>query len=328
MENRNQSTYQPLPQTVNGRIRAFLFALILALTMLGVGGGIIWTAFDATGFELVLRFFFGLWPLLVGGLFVYLIVYFTWRFTLFPGEIIIRYTFHTLRIPLDNLQAARLATINSARNPNNSSEVLVLFLANGRSRRITQQEMSIPLKDLLEMLKYHYQLTLTYEREPMDVHHTKFGSGSRRPFNYYLEGKSEVTVQSVDEICRWLQQCDYVRDPDLFDQRDFWQHPEQFEELKKGDCEDHALWAWRKLYELNIPAEFVVGRAQWSDTSNGVHAWLTFEENGHFYIIETTHKKKLIYARDAVQTQYHPWFSVDHHLKTYQFLPTALRAAE
>ena len=318
---------QPLPQTINGRFRTFLFSLGLSLVMLAVGVGIIWSGLEQPGWEVALRLFFGLWPLFISGLFLYLSFYFTWRITLLPDRIVIRFPFHKREYPLEQLQTTRLVTVTSTRRPMEDSVVLVLSFENGRPLRITQQEVSISLALLLEMLLYHYQLPLTFEKEPAEVHHTKFGAGSRRPFSHYLEGESRVKVQSVDEICRWLQQCEYMRDPDLFNQRDFWQHPEQFEELQKGDCEDHALWAWRKLKELNIPAEFVVGRTYWPDNGNGArqgaHAWVSFQENGRRYILETTHKQQLIYPHDAVQERYHPWFSVDQGMKTYRYLPTA-----
>src|SRR5690348_3236184 len=67
------------------------------------------------------------------------------------------------------------------------------------------------------------------------------------------------TSRSVHGLCqrhcgdlRMAADCEYVRDP--VHERDFWQHPKTFEQLRKGDCEDHALWAWRKLTELGISA--------------------------------------------------------------------------
>lgn len=330
MVDRQALIRQPLPQTINGRIRAFLFGMTISLISLAAGGGIIWSALAETGFEFALRFFFGLWPLFVSGVFLYLSFYFTWRLTLLPDRIVIRFPFHERHFPLESLYAARLVTIPSNRRPVEDSVVLVLTLANGRSLRITQQEMPIPLAQLLEMLVYHYELPLTFEKESAEVHHTQFGAGSRRPFTHYLAGESHVTVHSVDDICRWLKQCKYMRDAELFNQRDVWQHPGQFEVLKKGDCEDHALWAWRKLRELNIPAEFVVGRVHWNENGNNsarpsAHAWVSFQENGRAYILETTHKQQLIYPQESVRERYHPWFSVDEGMKTYRFLPTAGR---
>jgi hypothetical protein len=325
MINKHQSTHQPLPQEINGRWQAFLFGISISLISLVVGGGIIWSGLEQTGFELALWLFFGLWPLFISGIFLYLSFYFTWRLTLLPDKIVIRHPFHKNQFMLDSLQAIRLVKIASTRSHTKDSAVLMLTFANGRSHRIIQQEMSLPLPHLFEMMVFHYQLSLSFEKVSETVHHTQFGAGSRRPFTHYLEGESCVAVHSIEEICSWLKECQYMRDTELFNQRDVWQHPGQFEKLQKGDCEDHALWAWRKLTELNISAEFVVGRANWSENRNGAHAWVTYEENGRSYILEATHKRQLIYAQEAVQERYHPWFSVDQNLQTHKFLPIAVR---
>ncbi|MCA9899136.1 MAG: transglutaminase domain-containing protein [Ardenticatenaceae bacterium] len=316
---------EPLPQTFNGRFRAFLFSLGITLLCGFVGAGIIWAAFEETGFQMVLMFFFGLWPLLVSGLFLYLSFYFTWRLTLLPDKIVLRCPFHQQEIPVASLASLRVLTIKSNRSPA-PSLVLVLTMANGRSHRISQLEMPLPIPQLLAMMIHHYQLPFRYEKEAENVHHTAFGAGSRRPFTDYLNGESRVTVQSLDDICRWLQQCEYVRDSELFGQRDVWQHPGEFETRRQGDCEDHALWAWRKLRELNIPAEFVVGRVQWGDVGDGAHAWVAYEENGRSFILESTHKKQLIYPLEAIQSRYHPWFGVDTASQTYRFVPVAARS--
>ena len=313
---------RPLPRTINGRWQAFLFSLGVSLLCLFVGGGIIWSSLDETGLRFGTMLFFGLWPLLISGLFFYLSFFFTWRLTMLPDKIVIRFSFHKRQFAREDLLSVRLITITNNRSPEPTT-VLVLTFTNGRSLRISQQEMSLPLKQLLELLVYHYRLPLTYEKEATRVHHTQFGAGSRRPFTDYLNGESRVMVQSIDDICRWLQQCEYVRDIELFNQRDVWQHPGEFEALRKGDCEDHALWAWRKLKEINIPAEFVVGRTHWSENSSGMHAWIAYEENGRHYILETTHKRQLIYPVEAIQERYQPWYSVDQGMKTYRFFPVA-----
>src|SRR5262245_32721587 len=101
-----------------------------------------------------------------------------------------------------------------------------------------------------------------WDRVPMRVPASVFGGGSRRPFADYFEGESRVAVQTVDDIVDWLQGCQYISDAELFHERDYWQHPGAFEELRRGDCEDFALWTWRKLGEIGIDAEFYVGRVQ------------------------------------------------------------------
>ena len=87
-----------------------------------------------------------------------------------------------------------------------------------------------------------------------------FGPGSLSEFAQYFEGESHVRVESIDEIVEWLLNCQYMTDAIQFNERDLWQHPISFEQLRCGDCEDFALWAWRKLADLGIDAEFYVGR--------------------------------------------------------------------
>ena len=115
-----------------------------------------------------------------------------------------------------------------------------------------------------------------------------FGLGSRREFNWYLEGNSVVGVASIHEIKRWLLGCVYKTDRALFDDPDFCQHPEMFEGLRQGDCEDHAIWAWRKLKELGVPARLYSGRVLMPVTGGaGFHAWVVFEHEGRSWLFES-----------------------------------------
>ena len=77
-----------------------------------------------------------------------------------------------------------------------------------------------------------------------------YGSGARLDFPKYLGGPSTVAVTSIEHIQNWLLGCRYERDEVLFAEPYFGQHPTTFEHLRAGDCEDFALWAWRKLIEL------------------------------------------------------------------------------
>jgi hypothetical protein len=111
-------------------------------------------------------------------------------------------------------------------------------------------------------------------------------------------------------------------DDELFNETDFWQHPRTFEHLRKGDCEDHALWAWRKLIELGYPAEFFVG--QWSaggDDPHGCHAWVVFERDGERYLLEAVDKDRGSMIRPVrdVRAEYSPHFSVDAQLTMHSY---------
>ena len=64
--------------------------------------------------------------------------------------------------------------------------------------------------------------------------------------------------------------------------------PAIFEKLKRGDCEDFALWAWRKLAEIGIDAEFCVGRVICDDRPeiDRQHAWVVYRVNGTAFLFE------------------------------------------
>ena len=127
-----------------------------------------------------------------------------------------------------------------------------------------------------------------WERVRMRVPTTAFGPGSRRDFGHYIDGESGVRVASIDEIVEWLQSCEYVSDTDLFHEQDVWQHPAAFEQLRRGDCEDFALWAWRKLSEIDVEAEFYVGRVLCGDEPeiDRQHAWVVYRIDGDDYLFE------------------------------------------
>ncbi len=145
----------------------------------------------------------------------------------------------------------------------------------------------------------------------------RFGAGSRKPFSWYFEGPSTVVVDDIPGICEWLAGCQYVRDSDLFRDPDYWQHPLTFEQLRKGDCEDHALWAWRKMVELGIKAHFYVGQWRPDPERIGFHAWVVFEQDGSTYLLEPVSKDadKVVRPLDQVRLDYVPHFSVDSTFK-------------
>jgi hypothetical protein len=139
-----------------------------------------------------------------------------------------------------------------------------------------------------------------------------YGKGSQRDFGWYLEGESTVRVASVEEIQDWLLACEYVEDRELFNEADFWQHPRTFEHMRRGDCEDHALWAWRKLVELGIDAELVSGR-QLSDDDRTGHVWVMFSRGGETLLFETVAKSReqMLRPVSSVRDLYRPEVSVN-----------------
>jgi len=147
------------------------------------------------------------------------------------------------------------------------------------------------------------------------------GLGSTRDFAWYFEGESTVTVDSLDALCEWLAGCQYVRDPDLFHDVDFWQHPRTFEQLRRGDCEDHALWAWRALARLGYDAELVCGVWDVTRPDAGPHAWVLFRDGDREYVLEGVVRPRdaMIRPLDDVRARYRPHVAVNARFETITF---------
>ena len=150
----------------------------------------------------------------------------------------------------------------------------------------------------------------------------RFGSGSRKRFSWYFEGESSVPVSSIDEVVDWLNGCEYVSDKELFQEDDFWQHPRTLEQLRRGDCEDLALWGWRKLNELGVPARLFVGRIVVDGVaSSRGHAWVVFEGPDGAMLLEATHGsvEHAVHPLDEASSKYRPHFSVDGSYRTTSY---------
>ena len=155
----------------------------------------------------------------------------------------------------------------------------------------------------------------------MRVPPAAFGPGSRRPFADYLAGESAVRVHSLDEIVEWLQGCEYITDTELFHDRDVWQHPSAFEQCRRGDCEDFALWAWRRLVELGVDADLVIGRRVPPTTDNSRHAWIIFRRDGDEYLFEPVLRDPDVAVRrvSLVRAEYIPELGVARDRRPFFF---------
>ena len=103
------------------------------------------------------------------------------------------------------------------------------------------------------------------------------------PMGRYVSQPLEHQCKSIKEIRRFLRSCKYVSDKEQFNRKDYWMPPEDFEERKKGDCDDFALWTWRQLLGMGYKSRYVVGRV--GKYREG-HAWVTMERDGKHFLVE------------------------------------------
>ena len=155
----------------------------------------------------------------------------------------------------------------------------------------------------------------------------RYGLGARRDFRWYFEGESTIPVTSLAEVQDWLLGCAYVRDPDLFQTADFWQHPLTFEQLRRGDCEDFTLWAWRKLVRLGYDAEFVAGHAAQPGACPGGHTWILLRDGGEPRLFDPVLRRRALMIRplEAVRYEDVPEVSVDRRFARYAYAGYLLR---
>lgn len=160
-----------------------------------------------------------------------------------------------------------------------------------------------------------------WERLSTRVPLARFGPGARNDFSWYLEGDTAQSPQSLDEMMDWLSGCEYASDETLFAEADFWQHPRTFEHLRRGDCEDFALWAWRKLLELGYDADLVVGRCVPPARESSRHAWIVFRRDGNEYLYEPSRRDRATAVRllSDVRNRYIPEFGVGPDAKRFAF---------
>jgi hypothetical protein len=148
-----------------------------------------------------------------------------------------------------------------------------------------------------------------------------YGTGARLDFSHYLKGESLVSVSSLEDVKDWLLGCRYEHDDVLFGEPDFWQHPSTFERLRAGDCEDYAVWAWRKLVELGLDVDLVAGWCVSNGDLDGRHAWLLLRQDGVEYLFEPAarERERMLLPLAEVRGGYVPQFGVDRSAKRFAF---------
>lgn len=160
-----------------------------------------------------------------------------------------------------------------------------------------------------------------WERVQYDVPSRCYGEGFRGDFRWYLSGECLVKAEAPNALRDWLLDCEYVRDAELYRRNDYWQHPAVFEQIRRGDCEDFALWTWRRLAEMGHKAELVAGRWRQADGSWTGHVWVTFEWKGRTLLFDPVirDRSRMIRPLRSVQKVYLPEVSVDQALDRYAY---------
>ena len=138
------------------------------------------------------------------------------------------------------------------------------------------------------------------------------GRGLAKSFDHYLKAGTAPLFR-WEQVRDFLLGCVYARDDAVHRRSDVWLHPEDFERARKGDCEDHALWAWVQLVRLDWDARFTVGLHH-----VGGHAWVTLQRPEGTVLLEATAKEEAgLLFPPASDAGYQPVWSVDGRLRFY-----------
>jgi hypothetical protein len=179
-----------------------------------------------------------------------------------------------------------------------------------------------PVRRALHQLRLRlFTVRDPWQRLPYEAPLGVYGDGARHGFDWVFEGESTIAVASVEDILDWLGTCQYETDASLFREADYWQHPHTFEQLRRGDCEDFALWAWRKLVELGIDADLVIGRRVPPGSENSRHAWILFRRGEDEFLFEPIIRDRPTAVRllTNVRTEYIPEFGVSPDRRRFLF---------
>ncbi len=136
------------------------------------------------------------------------------------------------------------------------------------------------------------------------------------PMGRYVSQPLTVNCSTIREVREFLVTCEYVSDKDPFGKDEYWQPPEDFEQRKKGDCEDFALWTWRQLLTMGYDARFIGGSSGRYGTG---HAWVEYFQDGKCFLMEPLFCK----VREAMPRlstlRYEPKVSVSWDGKTLRY---------
>lgn len=129
-------------------------------------------------------------------------------------------------------------------------------------------------------------------REAYDFYGEQISKPSKRkhrffkpdfPLGFYVRRELLHTFKTFDELRFFLKTCRYVSDQQQFGVRDYWMPPDEFEQKRKGDCEDFALYTWKQMFSMGYDARYVVGFAGFYGMC---HAWVTAKIDGTDMLVE------------------------------------------
>jgi hypothetical protein len=136
--------------------------------------------------------------------------------------------------------------------------------------------------------------------------HRSQGFRPTLPMGRNLTQQLKHRCRSVDEMRRFLATCRYSRE-ERYNERQYWQPPEEFERTKAGLCADFAIWAWRQLIDMGYESRFVGGKA--GKFGEG-HAWVTFRMDGKWLLLEPQMWYLGLRMPRILTLRYHPRVSV------------------
>lgn len=137
--------------------------------------------------------------------------------------------------------------------------------------------------------------------------------GLASSFEDYLRARLRMRAKGPGEVFEFLRRCLYAKDSEVHGRAELWLHPEDFERIHAGDCDDHALWAWVQLVRLGWDARFTAGFHE-----EGGHAWIMVHKDGEALVCESTAKRRPGFLRRARRhPEYEPVWSVDRDCRFY-----------
>ena len=97
--------------------------------------------------------------------------------------------------------------------------------------------------------------------------------------------------------------------------RDHWQTPEETEINGYGDCEDKAIWLFKKLRENRYQnARVVVGKLK--EGYQGYHAWVEYTDaTGVTHILDASTQAKIWKRQEVTPSYFVPYFSYDEKIR-------------